>query len=152
MSTKPVDSKIDCSKVYVNTSSFSTEDNKFEGAFARVDIKKGDLVEKGLMRRLSDSTNKAFDGMKNSYVFTWSDDKPNYTWAFGSGCATFYNTNLVEDANTRMVRYFDEDRFEIFATRDIKAGDELTHEYKSLDWRTVFQDISQTLHDKKKGE
>ena len=30
--------KVDCSKVYVNTSHFSTPDNKFDGAFANVDI------------------------------------------------------------------------------------------------------------------
>ena len=73
----------------------------------------GELVEKGLMRRLSDNKNKAFDGMKNPFVFTWSNDLPNYTWAFASGCAAFYNSGLENQSNTRMVRYFDEDRFEI---------------------------------------
>lgn len=130
--------KVDCSKVYVDTSTFSTSDNSFNGAFAKVDIKKGELVEKGLMRRLSDSDNKVFDGMKNQYVFTWSDDIPNYTWAFGSGCCTFYNSGLESQTNTHMIRYFDEDRFEIYATKHIKAGDELTHTYKSLKWRDVF--------------
>ena len=86
--------KVDCSKVYVDTSSFSTPDNYFDGAFAKVDIKKGELVEKGIVRRLSDSNNKSFDGQKNAFVFTWSDDKPNYTWAIGSGCLTFYNSGI----------------------------------------------------------
>ena len=130
--------KVDCSKVYVEDSKFSTPDNKFDGAFAKVDIKIGELVEKGLMRRLSDNDNKTFDGMKNSFVFTWSNDLPNYTWAFGSGCAAFYNSGLERDTNTRMVRFFDEDRFEIYATKHIKTGDELTHTYKSLKWREVF--------------
>ena len=112
--------KVDCSKVYVNTSHFSTPDNKFDGAFANVDIKKGELVEKGIMRRLSDNTNKIFDGMKNPFVFTLSDDKPNYTWAFGSGCVTFYNSGLESQTNTHMIRFFDEDRFEIYATKNIK--------------------------------
>jgi hypothetical protein len=35
------DTKIDCSKVYVKRSSFATEDNEFDGAFAAVAIKKG---------------------------------------------------------------------------------------------------------------
>ena len=139
-------SKVDCSKVYVNTSSFSTKDNIFNGAFAKVDIKKGELVEKGLMHRLSDNNNKAFDGMKNPYVFTWSNDKPNYTWAFPSGCAAFYNTGLKTQTNTEMIRFYDENRFEIYATKDIKIGDELTHTYKSLEWRDVFNDLHTKLN------
>tara|TARA_B110000438_G_scaffold172877_1_gene165224 strand:+ start:107 stop:535 length:429 start_codon:yes stop_codon:yes gene_type:complete len=131
-------SKVDCSKVYVDTSTFSTSNNIFDGVFAKANIIKGELVEKGIMRRLSDNNNRAFDGMKSLFVFTWSDDKPNYTWAFGSGCSTFYNSGLESQTNTHMVRFFDEDRFEIYATKDIKAGDELTHTYKSLNWREVF--------------
>ena len=138
--------KIDCSKVYVAESTYSTSNNKIDGAFANTNIKKGELVEKGIMRRLSDNNNKLFDGMQNPYVFTWSDDIPNYTWAFASGCASFYNTNLEGIANTKMVRYFDEDRFEIYATKDIKKDDELTHTYKSLKWRTVFNDLNKILN------
>lgn len=130
--------KIDCSKVFVDTSNFSTPNNKINGVFAKVNIKKGELVEKGLMCRLSDDNNKVFDGMKNQFVFTWSDNKPNYTWAFASGCATFYNSGLESQTNTRMIRFFDENKFEIYATKNIKAGDELTHTYKSLEWRDVF--------------
>ena len=141
-------SLIDCSKVYVDVSKLSTKDNNFNGAFAKVDIKEGEIVEKGLMRRLSDNDNKVFDGMKNSFVFTWSNDLPNHTWAFASGCATFYNSGLPSQTNTRMVRYFDEDRFEIYATKDIKAGQELTHTYKSLQWREVFVPLYKELNSK----
>jgi len=138
-------SKIDCSKVYVNISTFSTKENIFDGAYAKVDIKKGELVEKGLMRKLSDNDNKIFDGMKNPYVFTWSNDIPNYTWAFSSGCAAFYNCNSSENVNTYMVRYFLENRFEIFAKKDIIANEELTHTYKSLKWREVFEPLDKIL-------
>ena len=138
-------SKIDCSKVIVKTSSFSTPNNKFDGAFASTNIKKGELVEKGIMRRLSDNSNPVFDGMKNPYVFTWSDDNPNKTWAFGSGCCSFYNSGLESQTNTHMIRFFDEDRFEIYATKDIKEGDELTHTYKSLKWREVFKPLYSRL-------
>ena len=139
-------SKIDCSKVVVKTSLLSTDDNIFDGAFANQDIKKGELVEIGIMRRLSDNNNKQFNGMENPYVFTWSDDIPNYTWAFGSGCSSFYNSGLQSQTNTIMVRYFDEDRFEIYATKDIKKGDELTHTYKSLEWRDVFKPLFKKLN------
>jgi len=137
--------KIDCSKVYVETSNFSTENNKFDGAFAKVDIKKGEIIEKGLMRRLGDQENRNFDGMKNQYVFTWSDNIPNYTWAFPSGCAAFYNCDIEKDTNSEMKRFFDEDRFEIYSTKDIKAGDELTHTYKSLKWRDIFVPLYEKL-------
>jgi len=140
--------KVDCSKVYVDTSALSTISNEFDGAFARVNIKKGELVEKGLMRRLSDSNNKLFDGMQNMFVFTWSDDLPNYTWAFASGCGSFYNSGLDDQTNTHMIRYFDEDRFEIYAKQDINAGDELTHTYKSLKWRESFVSLHNKLNSK----
>ena len=114
-------SKVDCSKVMVYTSTFSSPGNQFDGAFAKVDISNGDLVECGLMRRLSDNEHRTFDGMKNSHVFTWSDDIPNHTWAFASGCTSFYNTGLENQTNTRMERFFIKDRFEIYATKDILA-------------------------------
>ena len=137
--------KVDCSKVFVDISKLSTPDNIFNGAFAKVNIKKGELVEKGLMCRLSDNNNKVFDGMKNPFVFTWSNDKPNHTWSFGSGCSTFYNCGLESQANVRMIRFFDEDRFEIYAIKDIKAGDELTNTYKSLKWRDAFTPLYNKL-------
>lgn len=140
--------KVDCSKVYVDTSTFSTQERKFDGAFARINIKSGDLVEKGIMRRLSDNENKIFNGNKSPYVFTWSEDIPNHTWAFPSGCAAFYNSGLDADTNTRMVRFMSEDRFEIYAKRDISAGEELTHTYKSLRWREAFSELYTDLIDK----
>ena len=139
--------KVDCSKVYVDTSTFSTQERKFDGAFARINIKCGELIEKGIMRRLSDNENKIFDGNKSPYVFTWSEDIPNHTWAFPSGCAAFYNSGLDADTNTRMVRFMSEDRFEIYAKRDISAGEELTHTYKSLRWREAFSELYTDLID-----
>ena len=137
--------KVDCSKVYVDTSTFSTQERKFDGAFARINIKSGDLVEKGIMRRLSDNENKMYNGTKSPYVFTWSEDIPNHTWGFPSGCAAFYNSGLDPDTNTHMVRFMSEDRFEIYAKRDISAGEELTHTYKSLRWREAFSDLYSEL-------
>ena len=140
--------KVDCSKVYVDTSTFSTQERKFDGAFARINIKSGDLVEKGIMRRLSDNENKMYNGTKSPYVFTWSEDIPNHKWAFPSGCAAFYNSGLDADTNTHMVRFMSEDRFEIYAKRDISAGEELTHTYKSLRWREAFSELYTDLIDK----
>lgn len=136
------DSKVWCENVYVTKSSYSNEaTGDFDGAFARVAFSSGDLVERGIMRRLP----TGFDGNTCPYIFTWSNERPNHVWAMGSGCSPFYNTNKEGAANTRMVRYFDEDRFEIFATRDIRAGEELTHTYISLQWRECFSELNKIL-------
>ena len=105
----------------------------------------GELVEKGVMRRLPDG----FDGNTCPYIFTWSTERPNKTWAMGSGCSAFYNTDKEGEANTRMDRFFDEDRFEIYAARDIAADEELTHTYVSLKWRTCFSDLNEIVHKEK---
>ncbi len=118
-------SEVDCVNVYVTKSCM---EHGGMGAFAKRKIHKGDLIEKGLVRRIM------CDGHKNPYLFTWSDDRT--VWAFASGCATFYNTSLTP--NTVMTRFFDEDRFEIHAACDIGVDQELTHTYKSLNWRTCF--------------
>ena len=67
------ETKIDCSKVFVKQSSFSSEQTVFDGAFAAVAIKEGELVEKGVMRRLPEG----FDGNTCPYIFTWSTERPN---------------------------------------------------------------------------
>ena len=79
---------------------------------------------------------------ENPYTFTWSDDIPNTTWACGSGCSTFYNTTEEASANTHMERDFAANSFVITATKDIAAGDELMHVYKSKAWRTCFQELN----------
>jgi len=141
--TSHPDTKIDCSKVYVKKSSFSNDETgDFDGAFAAVDINEGDLIEKGVMRRLP----MGFDGNTCPYIFTWSEERPNKTWGMGSGCAPFYNTSKEGTANTRMVRYFDEDRFEIFANRDIAKDEEMLHTYVSLKWRTCFSELNEIVH------
>jgi hypothetical protein len=138
-------SKVWCPDVIVKTSTFSTDTNKFDGAFARRDFKKGELIEKGIMRRLPPS----FDGNSNPHVFTWSNERPNKVWGMPSGCAFFYNTNNEENSNTLFQRFFDEDKFEVYAKRDIKKGEELTHTYLSLQWRDAFVDINKKLNEKK---
>ena len=123
-------SLVDCSKVIVkNTNTMGL------GAFINQNIKRGDLIEKGVVRRIDS------DGHKSPYLFSWSEDRT--LWAFASGCATFYNTSL--DPNTRFVRNYITDTFKIYAQRDIKVGEELTHKYKSLEWRECFQELNKTL-------
>ena len=102
--------KVFCANVICKQSNFSTpETGDFDGSFARIAFKEGDLIERGIMRVLPEG----FDGNKCEECFTWSTERPNKKWAMGSGCSPFYNTHKGENANTRMVRYFDENRFEV---------------------------------------
>jgi hypothetical protein len=121
-------SLIDCSKVYLKPDVFGGL-----GAFAATSFAKGDVVERGIVRRLP------VDGNICSYVFTWSNDRS--VWASGSGCSVFYNACLTGENNTEMTRFFDDDSFEIVATREIEEGEELTHLYKSIEWRECFQEL-----------
>eukprot|EP01049_Picozoa_sp_SAG25_P004866 SAG25_NODE_317_length_9961_cov_5.088724_10_plen_195_part_00 len=123
-------SMVDCSKVCVKADAWGGA-----GAFAAVDIAEGEVVEKGIARVLTNC-----DGNHNPYVFTWSDEVPNETWALGSGCSTFYNTCEASNSNTHMERDFLSKSFVITATKDINAGDELLHVYKSKQWRACFRD------------
>lgn len=100
-----------------------------DGAYALRNFKKGECIEWGVMRRLP------MDGNASPFVFTWSEDRT--VWATAGGAAMFYNTHPT-DPNTEMIRYFDEDRFEIYALRDISSGEELLHTYRSLKWRKCF--------------
>lgn len=124
-------SLVDCSKVKVKADQFGGA-----GAFAACNIAKGEVVEKGIVRVLTNC-----DGNENPYVFTWSDQRPNTTWATGSGCSTFYNTAEEKHSNTHMERDFGNNSFVITATRDIKEDDELLHVYKSKGWRKCFQEL-----------
>ena len=123
---------VDCSKVIVKKSAIP---GAGVGAYSICNIFKGDLVERGIARVLAD-----IDGHINPFVFTWSDDDPNTTWAIVSGCATFYNTCSEENANTIMLRDFKRCIWEIIAIKDIKPGEELVHVYKSKKWRACFQE------------
>ena len=128
-----VAARVDCSKLYVRKDEFGGD-----GVYAAVPLRKGELVERGIVRRV------AVDGHDCPYVFTWSEDRT--VWALGSGCSTFYNSPDPSDPdgpkpNSHMVRYFDEDRFEIFATADIAPDEELFHKYRSLEWRRCFKQL-----------
>ena len=118
---------MNCQKVYVKPDQWGGM-----GAFARVPIKKGEVIEFGLARRLP-----GLNGHINPVVFTWSEDRT--VWATCAGCAMFYNMAPTEaENNTHMERFFDEDRFVITAKRDIKVHEELKHKYRSQKWRECF--------------
>ena len=75
-------SKVYCCHVGVRDDGFGGD-----CTFALKDFAEGELVERGLIRRIN------IDGNECPFIFTWSEDRT--VWAFGSGCATFYNTGCL---------------------------------------------------------
>ena len=61
-------SKIECSKVYVSNSKINPD---FDGAIAKQNITKDEVIEIGIVRIVD------IDGNNNPYLFTWSDNIPN---------------------------------------------------------------------------
>lgn len=122
----PAEGLVDCDQVYVKPDKYGGA-----GAFARCAIKKGQLVEKGIVRECK------VEG-ESPFVFTWSEGEPR-KWATGSGASIFYN--MSADPNTHMTRQFDKHTFQIHATRDIAKDEELTHVYISATWRECFKDL-----------
>lgn len=117
-------SLVDCSKVIVQECKYGV------GVFASVDISKGDLVEKGLVKQMD------VDPNENPYVFSWNED--NTKWVVGLGCLTLYNHS--ESPNVKVIKNFENETIEVFAIKDIVKGEELTHLYKGR-WRECFQDL-----------
>jgi len=72
-----------------------TEDSgDFDGAFAKIAFKEGDLIEKGVMRRLP----YGFDGNTCPYIFTWSEEVSDMKRA-GLRCALRYKQTSCCVAN-----------------------------------------------------
>ena len=98
------------------------------------DLKKGECFEWGLAMRLPQYNVNIVDS-----VFTWSTTD-RFSAASLSGPAMFYNT-LGDASNVRCVPYHVEDRYEMYALEDIKAGTELTIRYDSINWRNAMKEV-----------
>ena len=117
---------LDDSKVYVDKSNICS----VYGVFAKQAISKGELIELGIMTRITGA-----DGNENPHLFTWSDDQT--IWAMGSGHLPFYNHS--ETPNCEKKGDLINDTLSVFALQDISAGEELTSAYYSKKWRKCFQ-------------
>lgn len=118
---------INSSKVYVSKSNYGY------GVFARSNIKKGEVIETGIMYRLVN-----VDGNENPHLFTWSDDRK--TWAGGSGCLPFYN-HTFDEPNIKKIGDLKNDLMTVVALRDINKDEELVGIYHSAKWRKCFGDL-----------
>ena len=60
------------------------------------------------------------------------------TWGMASGCAPYYNTCKEGTSNTKMVRDFENDSFEIFAVNDIEKDEELLHVSTYIEYGKLY--------------
>ena len=111
------------SSVYIKKGEFGW------GVYTDELIPKGTLIEKAVMIRLNN-----VDGNENPHLFTWSDDRT--VWVHGTGLTPFYNHS--DNPNVIKKGDLSNDILEYFASRDIKAGEELVGEYYSKKWRKCF--------------
>ncbi len=124
--------RVNCSKVFVDDSEHGL------GVFAQCAIRKGEIVETGLMIRL-----KKVDGNENPHLHTWSDDRT--VWGMPSGCFPFYNHSSCP--NIKKIEDLVNDRIIAVALRDIEKGEELRNTYYSAKWRSCFVDELSPRHD-----
>jgi hypothetical protein len=121
---RKAETQVECSKVDVKESEFGL------GCFANCDIKKDEVVEKGVMLPLP-----GVDGNEYEHLFTWSEDRK--LWASGSGCLPFYNHS--NEPNIAKIGDLKANRLKVVALRDIAKGEELRNRYMSSTWRACFQ-------------
>ena len=134
--------KINCNKVKCSISEIVKGER---GVFSRVDLKKGECIEWGIASIIPN-----YDVRQNDKFFSW-DRKDRSVAATLSGCALYYNT-LGDKSNARCVPYHNENRFEIYALRDIKKGEELTIRYDSMNYRDGMTDLKKIIGELKEGD
>jgi len=108
------------------------------GNFACKDFKKGECIDWGIAVVLND-----YDINKTDALYTWSSHDKK-TAASLSGPALFYNT-MGDQSNMRCVPYHKEKRYENYALRDIKKGEELTMRYDSMNWREAMKEVKEIV-------
>jgi len=116
---------INCEKVIVKKSKIIKSEL---GVFSKVKIKKGEIIEWGIATIIPD-----IDVRDNDKFYTWDGENRSKA-ATVSGCGLFYNT-LGDKSNARCVPYHSENRFEIYALKNIDKDEEITFRYDSMNYR-----------------
>ena len=116
--------------IYIGSVTIGLSQGKGRGVFATKDIKEGECIEKGIMTRLVN-----VDGNENPHLFCWNDERT--LWSCGSGYLPFYNHS--DNPNIKKVADLQNDTLEIYATKEIKKGEEIVGNYYSKAWRKCFQ-------------
>jgi len=115
-----------CDKVYLDNCKYG------KGVFARTDIKKGSIIEKGIVAPYDN-----IDGENIPHLLHWSDDKK--TWGIATGLIMWYNHS--DNPNAKKMGDLKNNTLEVVALTDIKKGDEIFTKYMSAKWRKCFKNL-----------
>jgi SET domain-containing protein len=100
------------------------------GVFACVDLPKGSLIERCFYLVIDDDDLHEINRL-NDYLFTSPDVKSDYLCVLG--CGMIYNHGSPANAEWQIADV--DNRFiEFTATADIRAGDEILHDYGKEYW------------------
>jgi SET domain-containing protein len=116
------------------TALIEVRDSKLHGlgVFACVDLPKGSVIERCFYLVIDDDDLQEINRL-NDYLFTSPDVKSDYLCVLG--CGMIYNHGVPPNAEWQIAD--DDNRFiEFTALVDIKAGDEILHDYGSDYWES----------------
>lgn len=106
------------------------------GVFAKQDVAAGETLERCAYIVIDDDDLQEINRL-NDYLFTSPDDPNDYLVVMG--CGMLYNHGVpanakweVDETDNRFLRFY--------ADRDIKAGEELFHDYGEEYWTTRAED------------
>ena len=112
------------------------------GVVALSDLASGELIERSPVLIIPDQDRKRCDAtIIFTYVFMWEHDSCEedlYRHQGRAAIALGYTSLLSHSAkpNCTFVRHIDELYIDVFANRDIRAGEELTIDYQMTLWFT----------------
>ena len=102
------------------------------GVFACVDFAKGSVIERCFYLVIDDDDLQEINRL-NDYLFTSPDVKSDYLCVLG--CGMIYNHGAPPNAEWQIAD--DDNRFiEFTALHDIRAGDEILHDYGEDYWNS----------------
>jgi len=102
------------------------------GVFACVDFAKGSVIERCFYLVIDDDDLQEINRL-NDYLFTSPDVKSDYLCVLG--CGMVYNHGTPPNAEWQIAD--DDNRFiEFTALHDIRAGDEILHDYGEDYWNS----------------
>ena len=102
------------------------------GVFACVDFAKGSVIERCFYLVIDDDDLQEINRL-NDYLFTSPDVKSDYLCVLG--CGMIYNHGTPPNAEWQIAD--DDNRFiEFTALHDIRAGDEILHDYGEDYWNS----------------
>ena len=106
------------------------------GVFAAVDLSAGETLERCAYIVIDDDDLQE-ENRLNDYMFTSPDAPTDYLVVMGCGMLYNHSDNAnagweVDETDNRFLRFY--------ADRDIKAGEEIFHDYGSEYWSTRAED------------